>query len=305
MENLLLESTEFDLSVMESVSEFTNRMNILDIKLAEESVDEDYYTEAVGKSISDFIKAIIKKITEFAEMIKEKINEFITKQQVMKRIKVIQKEYARNKVAFQGKTIKVFDYRRYSKMFSNYLKGLDKLYKDIATRKFKNAFEMDDYFARKKDELERKYLQLSDIEFFCDIDELDKCLFELPNVVKGVEAANKLYKQMATDTINNLKSTFHMEKASDTKSEVDDESNKNKMITKFAQNISRISQMAMRNLIQGLKITMSGVFACVTTNGVVNVGRGIVEKDAKKVAKGVAAAGMGSVGVAALKGNMS
>lgn len=305
MENLLLESTEFDLSVMESVSEFTNRMNILDIKLAEESVDEDYYTEAVGKSISDFIKAIIKKITEFAEMIKEKINEFITKQQVMKRIKVIQKEYARNKVAFQGKTIKVFDYRKYSKMFSNYIKELDKLYKDIATRKFKNAFEMDDYFARKIDELERKYLQLSDMDFFCDTDELDECIFELPNVVKGVEAANKLYKQMATDTINNLKSTFHMEKASDTKSEVDDESNKNKMITKFAQNISRISQMAMRNLIQGLKITMSGVFACVTAKGFVNVGRGIVEKDAKKVAKGVAAAGMGSVGVAALKGNMS
>lgn len=302
MENLLLESTEFDLSVMESVSEFTNRMNILDIKLAEESVDEDYYTEAVGKSIGDFIKAIIKKITEFAEMIREKINEFITKQQVMKRIKVIQKEYARNKVAFQGKTIKVFDYRKYSKMFSNYIKELDKLYKDIATRKFKNAFEMDDYFARKIDELERKYLQLSDMDFFCDTDELDECIFELPNVVKGVEAANKLYKQMATDTINNLKSTFHMEKASDTKSEVDDESNKNKMITKFAQNISRISQMAMRNLMQGLKITMSGVFACVTANGFVNVGRGIVEKDAKKVAKGVAAAGMGA---AALKGNMS
>ena len=305
MENLLLESTEFDLSVMESVSEFTNRMNILDIKLAEESVDENYYTEAVGKSISDFINAIIKKITEFAEMIKEKINEFITKQQVMKRIKVIQKEYARNKVAFQGKTIKVFDYRKYSKMFSNYIKELDKLYKDIATRKFKNAFEMDDYFARKIDELERKYLQLSDMDFFCDTDELDECIFELPNVVKGVEAANKLYKQMATDTINNLKSTFHMEKASDTKSEVDDESNKNKMITKFAQNISRISQMAMRNLMQGLKITMSGVFACVTANGFVNVGRGIVEKDAKKVAKGVAAAGMGSEGAAALKGNMS
>lgn len=302
MENLLLESTEFDLSVMESVSEFTNRMNILDIKLAEESVDEDYYTEAVGKSISDFIKAIIKKITEFAEMIREKINEFITKQQVMKRIKVIQKEYARNKVAFEGKTIKVFDYRKYSKMFSNYLKELDKLYKDISTRKFKNAFELEDYFARKKAALERKYLQISDIDIFCDIVELNKCLFELPNVVKGVEATNKLCKQMATDSINKLKSTFHMEKASDTKSEVDDESTKNKMITKFAQNISRISQMAMRNLMQGLKITMSGVFAYVTVNGVVNAGRGIAEKDAKKVAKGVAVAGMGA---AALKGNMS
>lgn len=305
MENLLLESTEFDLSVMESVSEFTNRMNILDIKLAEESVDEDYYTEAVGKTISDFIKAIIKKITEFAEMIKEKISEFITKQQVMKRIKAIQKEYARNKVAFEGKTIKVFDYRKYSKVFSNFVKDMDKLNKETATRKFKNFIEMNEFYNKKLNELNRKYRSLEDVDYFCDSITLYKCINDLPNAVKATEAYLKAYKQMASDAVNNLKSTFHMEKASDTKSEVDDETNRNKMITKFAQNISRISQMAMRNLMQGLKITMSGVFAYVTTNGVVNVGRGIVEKDAKKVAKGVAAAGMGSVGVAALKGNMS
>lgn len=305
MENLLLESTEFDLSVMESVSEFTNRMNILDIKLAEESVDEDYYTEAVGKSISDFIKAIIKKITEFAEMIKEKINEFITKQQVMKRIKAIQKEYARNKVAFEGKMIKVFDYRKYSKVFSNFVKDMDKLNKETATRKFKNFIEMNEFYNKKLNELNRKYRSLEDVDYFCDSITLYKCINDLPNAVKATEAYIKAYKQMASDAVNNLKSRFHMEKASDTKSEVNDETNRNKMITKFAQNISRISQMAMRNLMQGLKITMSGVFACVTANGFVNVGRGIVEKDAKKVAKGVAAAGMGSVGAAALKGNMS
>lgn len=302
MENLLLESTEFDLSVMESVSEFTNRMNILDIKLAEESVDEDYYTEAVGKSISDFIKVIIKKISEFAEMIREKINEFITKQQVMKRIKVIQKEYVRNKVAYEGKMIKVFDYRRYSKMFSNYIKDLDKLNKEAATRKFKNVLEMSDYINQKCEALDRKYASLMDIDFFCDWRELSRCMDELPNAVKAAEASCKLYKQTATDAVNNLKSTFHMEKASDTKSEVDDEINKNKLITKLAQNISRISQMAMRNLMQGLKITMSGVFAYVTVNGVVNAGRGIAKKNAKEVAKGVAVAG---IGAAALKGNMS
>lgn len=302
MENLLLESTEFDLSVMESVSEFTNRMNILGIKLAEESVDEDYYTEAVGKSISDFIKAIIKKITEFAEMIKEKINEFITKQQVMKRIKAIQKEYARNKVAFEGKTIKVFDYKKYAKTFSNYVKDADKLNKEMATRKFKNAGEMFDYYNRKAGDIARKYRNLSDLDFYCDAVELSKCIAELPNAVKAHDAYIKSIKQLGTDAVNGLKSKFHMEKVTDGVSDVNGETDKNKLITKFAQNISQMSQMAMRNLMQGLKITMSGVFAYVTVNGVVNAGRGIAEKDAKKVAKGVAVAGTGAV---ALKGNMS
>ena len=302
MENLLLESTEFDLSVMESVSEFTNRMNILDIKLAEESVDEDYYTEAVGKSISDFIKAIIKKITEFAEMIREKINEFITKQQVMKRIKAIQNEYARNKAAYSGKIIKVFDYMKYKKRFSNYIKDIDKANKELAKRKFKNSADRLNYAAKIVGEIDRKYRDLDDLELFCDAISLAKCVHELPNYVKADAEFIKLVQKEAADTINSLKSTFTMEKTEDDDFDVNNESTKNKIITKFAQNISRVSQMVMRNLMQGLKITMSGVFAYVTVNGVVNAGRGIAKKNAKDVAKGVAVAGMGA---AALKGNMS
>ena len=259
MENLLLESTEFDLSVMESVSEFTNRMNILDIKLAEESVDEDYYTEAVGKSISDFIKAIIKKITEFAEMIKEKISEFITKQQVMKRIKVFQKEYARNKAAYADKMITVFNYRRYSKMFSNYIKDFDKLHKDIATRKFKNVFEMNDYYNRKIEELDRRYRSLSDLDFFCDSMELGKCVNELPNIVKANAAFIKSTEQTTINAVNGIKSKFNKEEESDVKSDMGDAASKNKIITKCIQNISRTSQLVMRNFMQGLRVTMSGL----------------------------------------------
>lgn len=278
MENLLLESTEFDLSVMESVSEFTNRMNILDIKLAEESVDEDYYTEAVGKSISDFIKAIIKKITEFAEMIREKINEFITKQQVMKRIKAIQNEYARNKAAYSGKMIKVFDYMKYRKRFANYIKDVDKANKELVKRKFKNTVDRLNYVAKILGELDRKYRDLDDLDLFCDTTSLDKCISELPSYVKADAEFLKLAQKEASDAINNLTSIFTMEKTEDDDFDVNNESTKNKIITKFAQNISRVSQMVMRNLMQGLKITMSGVFAYVTVNGVVNAGRGIAKK---------------------------
>ena len=302
MENLLLESTEFDLSVMESVSEFTNRMNILDIKLAEESVDEDYYTEAVGKTISDFIKAIIKKITEFAEMIKEKISEFITKQQVMKRIKAIQKEYARNKAAYTGKTIQLFDYKKYAKAFSNYVKDIDKANMELSTRKFKNVEDAYKYVNQKCEEIDRRNLSLlQDVNRYCNQVELHRCINDLPNTVKAVEATCKFFKQTAVNSVSALRFNIAEEKTNDDTSDAN-EAVKNKVLSKLAQNISRISQMAMRNLMQGLKITMSGVFAYVTVNGVVNAGRGIAEKDAKQVAKGVAVAGMGA---AALKGNMS
>lgn len=113
-EALFIESS-FDIDMMEADLSYRDRMNALNIKLLEESVDEDYFVENVVDTVRIFFENIIEKIKEMVDkmgdIIAEKYQNAKFKSELMK----FQSRWAKYKSSQSNKNIKIFDYVNYYK----------------------------------------------------------------------------------------------------------------------------------------------------------------------------------------------
>ena len=117
-EVLFIESS-FNIDMMEADLSYRDRMNALNIKLLEESVDEDYFVENVVDTVRIFFENIIEKIKEMVDkmgdIIAEKYQNAKFKSELMK----FQSKWAKYKSSQSNKNIKIFDYVNYYKDCKN------------------------------------------------------------------------------------------------------------------------------------------------------------------------------------------
>ena len=113
-EALFIESS-FNIDMMEADLSYIDRMNALNIKLLEESVDDDYFVENVVDTVRIFFENIIEKIKEMVDkmgdIIAEKYQDAKFKSELMK----FQSKWAKYKSSQSNKNIKIFDYVNYYK----------------------------------------------------------------------------------------------------------------------------------------------------------------------------------------------
>ena len=237
MENfLMIESCKFEIDMMENDFNFETKMKMLDIQLMESAISEELYTEGVVENIKDFCNHVIEKIKEMFMKMKEAVHNKMLEIKFQNMTKNIKIAYAKNKSKLSGKKIKVFDYIKYRKDATNYIKLNHQMYMELSKKKFKSYEEaltfLDNYDKRVK-----------------IVDAADYWL-----MVDTGSALNKIdeYKKIWTDTITQMETLLVKEiefveelMATEAAKEATDENNISK-VNIFKRCISKIQNMAKK-----------------------------------------------------------
>lgn len=251
-DDFYMESVELDIFLLEANEELNNRLNSVKIKMMEESAPDDesnIYLEATENAFLKFIQKIIKKIKEIAEAAKNKFKDFIKKKQLESQLKAFAKEYGDNKARYQGKTIRFFDQRKYTKQCMEYINEVKRLSKDMMKKKFKSVDEWQEFEIKMQNKANRKYLAVvEDIGTFTDVVEINRVYDEYKDIIGIYDKYNNMITKACEDVVNGMKDSVN-----------DSDKTSVNIATRFINNFTHSVNLMINNLTRGCFTNVSGL----------------------------------------------
>ena len=159
----IMESCNYEIGILESSNDFSNRFYSSAIQLMNHSITGSIYTESVLDSIGDFIKEVIKKIKELADKIEEKVRDKMLEVKFQQKCKELKRRYAADKTAYAGKKVQVFDYVKYRKKAHELIREFYKVLSELDKRDWKSEDEFQNYLDRLVDKME-----IQDKDYYLD-----------------------------------------------------------------------------------------------------------------------------------------
>lgn len=251
-DDFYMESVELDIFVLEANEELNNRLNSVKIKMMEESASDDesnIYLEATENAFLKFIQKIIKKIKEIAEAAKNKFKDFIKKKQLDSQLKAFAKEYGENKARYQGKTIRFFDQRKYTKQCMGYINEVKRISKELMKKKFNTVDEWKEFEIEMWKKADKKYLAVvEDLNTFTEVVEINRVFEEYYDIIGAYDKYNNLITKACEDVVNGMKDSAN-----------DSDKASVNIATRFVNNFSHSVNLMINNLTRGCFTNVSGL----------------------------------------------
>lgn len=193
----------FNIAVME-LSMLANQGYI---KESEDSI----FTEAVSEyteKIKKFFTELIEKVKKLVKEIKNKMHVKMVQKDVNKKLEQMKKTLANNKAIYNGKTVKLFDTKKYLKEYTVVINTLVAELKKLYSKEHTNVDEYErevDKLNKKMNKLVDKFMITNDESWYISV-AVNEAIVYTENECKNIESIQNAYEKAWIDAIESMMS---------------------------------------------------------------------------------------------------